>query len=125
MDLVSCNRCGRVHKRGETCPLKYKGTKRKQTQATKFRASNKWHLKSQEIREKTFYLCEICKEQGIYNYDNISVHHIEPLENNLDLGLENLNLIALCYEHHTQAERGEISKEHLIELARNRENPRI
>ena len=45
------------------------------------------------------------------------VHHITPLAYDYSLRLEDSNLITLCPFHHEQAECGQISAEHLRELA--------
>ena len=44
------------------------------------------------------------------------------LEENIDLGLENNNLIVLCGLCHKEAEDGHIDKQLLYELAEKREN---
>ena len=82
---------------------------------------NAWKEKSLEIREKSDNLCALCREQGIYNYFDLEVHHIEKLEERPELLLDDYNLICLCAEHHHQADRGEINKEHLKALAAARE----
>ena len=50
------------------------------------------------------------------------MHHITPLEENIDLGLENNNLIVLCELCHKEAEDGHIDRQLLYELAKKREN---
>ena len=48
---------------------------------------------------------------------DLSVHHIEPLEERLDLRLENDNLVTCCSRHHEMAEAGKIPREYLHALA--------
>ena len=44
------------------------------------------------------------------NSDNISVHHIEKLEENYEKRLDDYNLISLCEVHHKMADRNDIPK---------------
>lgn len=48
---------------------------------------------------------------------DLSVHHIEPLEERFDLRLENDNLVTCCSRHHEMAEAGKIPREYLHALA--------
>lgn len=57
--------------------------------------------------------------QGRIVYEDLEVHHIIPLEERPDLAFEDNNLITLCQEAHEKAERGEISREELLELVRH------
>ena len=66
-------------------------------------------------------MCAVCRENHVYNYFDISVHHIEKVKDRPDLFLDDYNLICLCEEHHKQADRGEIDKEYLRKLAEARE----
>lgn len=115
----SCARCGKIHRAGYKCNVNrvYKGGKERE-----LRNSYSWAKKSQEIRERANYLCEVCKAQGAYTYKGISVHHIIKLTNAPELLLDNDNLICLCTEHHRQADDGLIDAEWLKELAKQREN---
>lgn len=79
-----------------------------------------WTEKSKQIREDANYLCEVCKDKGIYNYRNVSVHHIEKLKDKPELWLEDDNLICLCKYCHRMADAGMIDKEYLKKLARHR-----
>ncbi len=90
----------------------------------KLRSTNKWTNKSLEIREASKWLCALCLEDGIYNYNDLEVHHIERLKDNEERLLDNYNLICLCKRHHELADAGKINKQHLEELARNREESR-
>jgi 5-methylcytosine-specific restriction endonuclease McrA len=86
-----------------------------------FRRTQDWTNKSIEIREDSKYLCSVCLDNNIYNYNRLEVHHIIPLEEDVDKGLDNLNLICLCNMHHREAEEGKIDKEYLFRLAEERE----
>lgn len=115
----SCSKCGRIHDINKKCYANEKFRK-KPTEANRIRNNHKWHRKAEEIKKESQYLCTICKEQGIYNFQKLEVHHIEPIEENIDRAMDDTNLICLCSQHHKQAERGEISRKHLFELVKNR-----
>ena len=108
-----------MHKVGERCSISRDysgGTERA------LRSKFAWTKKSQEIREKANNLCEVCRDKGIYIYDNLEVHHITKVKDDESLLLDNWNLICLCQECHKQADKGEINKEYLLELAERRES---
>ena len=92
------------------------------------RSTYRWTLKSKEIREKANYLCEVCRAEGVYTYDNLEVHHIVKVKDDNDLLLDNYNLICLCQEHHKQADENSagggrgLSPDYLRELAKQRED---
>lgn len=65
------------------------------------------------LKERDSYLCQVCKDNDRYNYDDLEVHHIVPLEEDCNLRLDDDNLITLCVAHHKQADRGEISEEYV------------
>ena len=90
------------------------------TEERKLRATNKWKEKSLQIREDANNLCEVCRDEGIYTYDNLEVHHIEKIKNNKELLLDDFNLICLCTEHHKQADADKLDNEYLKKLARDR-----
>jgi hypothetical protein len=79
----SCGKCGKIHDYNKIC---YVGDtfRKKDTKANKFRNTTDWQKKSEEIREGSTYLCSVCKELGIYNYNKLEVHHIEPIEINYE-----------------------------------------
>ena len=85
------------------------------------RSKSAWTEKSKQIREDANYLCEVCKDKGIYNYRNVEVHHILKLRDRPDLLLDNYNLICLCKDCHRLADAGMISVDYLQELAKRRE----
>lgn len=117
--LKSCSRCGRIHPYNHRCN---KGRIYKKNDIDKLRSTSRWTNKSIEIREASNYLCSVCLDEGIYNYNNIEVHHITKLQDNHELLLENENLICLCKYHHKQADEGKLDKEYLINLVKLRDN---
>ncbi|RDU22771.1 HNH endonuclease [Anaerosacchariphilus polymeriproducens] len=119
--LKSCPYCNRIHASDYICPekaakIKERQSKYKTTSKDKFRWSNAWQKKREQIKDRDNHLCVVCRQENRYTYNNLSVHHIEPLEESYDLRLDDDNLITLCDMHHEQAEKGEISKEYLKEL---------
>ena len=123
---VSCKHCG-VVERGHCCPHKPKAKPKESTEQRRFRNSQAWAKKSAEIKEKTKYLCEVCMEDKYntinqFNFKNLETHHIETIGENYERRLDNYNLVVLCQQHHKMAEKGEIPKKYLFELAKKREN---
>jgi 5-methylcytosine-specific restriction enzyme A len=117
--LKSCTHCSNYHQRTETCPRKPQRIK-EPTKASKFRDTWKWRRKSLAIRKLDLYLCQACKDQGIYTFDNLEVHHIVPIAKNWELRLEDNNLITLCTACHTLAEFGDISTDKCYQLIKKR-----
>ena len=112
MRLISCSRCGKVHRYGE-CLLPPTWTK-KSTEQSSFRSSYRWTQKSTQIRERDHYLCQACLHnldgKGVrYTTDSLEVHHIVPISADYSKRLDDLNLITLCHEHHEQAEQHKLS----------------
>lgn len=118
----SCRYCGRTHDTSETCPLAPPKWERrnKNTQASKFRSTNAWTQKAERIKERDHYLCRVCMAEGKINGKDLSVHHIVPLASDFSRRLDESNLITLCEKHHRMAERGNIDKSELFELAKAR-----
>lgn len=114
----ACAKCGKIHS------STYKCSKREYIGGTerKLRSQYSWTKKSEEIREKANHLCEVCKDRGIYTYNNLEVHHITKLKDNNEGLLDDFNLVCLCSEHHKQADDGKIDKNYLLSLAERREN---
>lgn len=120
----SCPYCGRIHPTGYCCPRKPKPKRcGGDTQADKFRSSGIWQRKRVQIRERDNHLCQVCLRRIYntigrhYNFKDISVHHIEPLDERYDLRLDAGNLITLCAYHHSMAEDGLIPKGILLGIA--------
>ena len=116
--LKACSVCGKIH------PANYHHVRQRQFsggEERELRSTSRWTRKSREVREKANYLCEVCRDQGIINYRGVEVHHIEKLADKPELLIENDNLVCLCQRHHKEADRGELDKDYLRELARRRE----
>ena len=119
--LKSCQYCGRIHDSKYICPQKAKNIAERQkkfktTNKDKFRWTKVWQDKRDDIKDRDLCLCAVCKTKGDYVYNDLSCHHIEPLEERFDLRLEDSNLITLCSKCHELAESGEIGREHLHSL---------
>lgn len=125
----SCSVCGRVHKSGERCPQK-KSFKKAGREADKFRSSQAWKDKREQVRQRDRFMCRWClhKAEGkkltseAVNYRSLQVHHITPLDEDYSLRLEDSNLITLCPLCHELAERGDISRGELGELVAKNAN---
>ena len=107
-----------MHPRNYVCRPKreYKGGEERT-----LRSTYKWTKKSEDIRERANWLCEVCRDQGVYTYEDLSVHHIDKVREDSSKLLDDENLICLCDLHHKQADSGEISKDYLRELVKKRE----
>ncbi len=123
--LKTCSVCGRIHDDSKQC---YRPRTKVKTKQNTFRNTNKWHEMSRRIRERDNYLCQICisgKYNTVlrYNFKELEVHHIVPLEKDYSKRLDRSNLITLCRYHHKMAEAGEISKEELLDIVKEKEAP--
>lgn len=116
--LKSCKYCGRIHDSKYDCGKKPKRFK-EPNEKNRFRWSRQWRDKAQHIKERDKYLCQLglIENPPRYIYTDLEVHHIEPIEENWDRRLDNDNLITLSKEYHEKAERGEIKRELLHEIA--------
>jgi len=115
----SCSRCGKIHDANFVCNANKPkiNWNRYKTDVDKLHQTNSWQEKSLQIRNDAQWLCEYCRKKGIFTHKNLEVHHIEKLRDNQELFLDDKNLICLCVIHHKQADRGQISKEELKEIA--------
>lgn len=123
---TTCSYCGIVERGNHNCPYKPKAKPKENTELRRFRNSQAWAKKSTEIKTKAKFLCEVCMDDKYYtvnqfNFKNLETHHIEALNENYNRRLDNMNLVVLCQQHHKMAEKGEIPKEYLFELAEKRE----
>lgn len=114
--LKSCKYCGRIHPSGYRC-TKAPVRRKRRTDQTGIRSTHRWTRKSLEVRERDCFLCRMCLDEGIVNYEDIEVHHIISLEEDEGFAFENDWLISLCGRHHERAEAGEIDRERLHTLA--------
>ena len=87
----ACSRCGKVHSSTYKCT--HNKAKYDYTEVKRLRNKYQWELKSKEIREKTNYLCEVCRDKGIYNYNMLEVHHITPIHEDTTLYLQDQTIM--------------------------------
>lgn len=127
--LKSCKYCGRIHDEKLICPGKAQRISarnyRRGNNADRFRRSTSWTEMSRRVRARDFYMC-LCCADGIYKTDgtevsivetdNISVHHITPLEEDFSQRLDEHNLISVCATHHEMCEAQMISRDKQREL---------
>ncbi len=119
--LKSCKYCGRVHDSSVECEaaIKFKKMLQEKNRGTvqkKLRGTNKWTQKSIQIRKRDGNMCLCCRANLIgtvntLNTEDLSVHHIVPLEENSDGLLDDENLITVCSAHHELCENGTISRD--------------
>lgn len=119
MMYKTCSVCGSIHEIDKVCkkPYKYK----KNSKSDKFRSSYEWKVKRDEIKKRDKYLCQACingyeSTIFLYNYKDLQVHHIIPIEEDYSKRLDSMNLITLCTIHHKNAEQGIIKRDELIKL---------
>ncbi len=116
--LKACSKCGRIH------PYNYVCTKyiRANTEATNIRSKSRWHKKAEEIKEHSKYLCQVCKDNGIYTYNNLEAHHIIPINEDSTKAFDNYNILCVCSSCHKECECGKIPRTYQLKLARERED---
>lgn len=85
------------------------------------RSTYAWTQKAKQIKERAEYLCEVCRDNGRFNYEELEIHHITKVRDNPNLLLDDLNLVCLCVEHHKKADAGELDADYLRKLASERE----
>ena len=107
----TCSRCGKIHKHGHTCYANSRNYYQADPKIKKFRNSSDWKSKTEEIKVRDKYLCQVCLSENVFNYKDLSVHHITPLSEDWTKRLENSNLITLCDKHHKECESGKISRQ--------------
>lgn len=106
----ACSRCGKIHESGKRCYANSKNYYQGDAEIRKFRNSTAWRKKAEEIKERDKFLCQVCLKRNIFNYKDLSVHHIQPLAENKALRLEDSNLITVCEVHHRECESGKIPR---------------
>lgn len=118
----SCSKCGKIHDTKYKCRVGVKKDYSKYNyEEAKLRNTYEWHTKAEQIKKDSKYLCSVCKDKGIYNYNDLEVHHITKLKEDKTRLLDNYNLICLCINCHKLADKGMIDKEYLSRLAKIRE----
>ena len=93
-------KCGEQHDIGTECPNKWKYKRNNSSEENKkvnrFYSSKAWKDKREEIKSRDIY-CQRCFIKfNIVTYDNLEVHHIEPLTVKWEKRLHSNNLITLC-----------------------------
>lgn len=116
----ACSRCGKIHDKNYNCTVNKPKYHCDRPETDRLRNTQKWAKKAVDIKEQAQYLCEVCRDKKILNYNNLEVHHIEKLRDKPDMLIEDSNLICLCIKHHKQADRGQLSKDYLRKLALRR-----
>ena len=119
----ACSRCGKVHDINFKCAHnkpKFDNTRYGTAEERKLRNTAAWANKSQQVREQAQYLCEVCRDKGVYTYTGLEVHHITKLREDKTGLLDDSNLVCLCIMHHKQADHGQLSKSYLRQLAARR-----
>ena len=125
--LKTCPTCGGLHEINEVCPVQLKHRAeylrninrklKRNSEADIFRNSRKWKRKRKQILSRDIFMCRVC---FLLNHnittENLSVHHIESLNNNFKKRLDDSNLISLCRYHHEMAEKGAISVDTLKKI---------
>ncbi len=110
--LKTCSICDKTHDFNKICK---RVSAKKSTIESKFRKSYQWTIKSKQIRLRDKYLCQMCIRNKyafncLYNYNELEVHHIVPINEDYNLRLDDMNLITLCRYHHEMAEKQIINK---------------
>lgn len=123
--LISCGRCGRVHKKNKCIKAKLK---KAENEKSKFYSSSAWQQARKSIRERDNHLCQLCKRNlfntiRTYTYDGLSVHHITPISEDAETRLDPENLITLCEYHHKLSEDGQVDREILFSIAKEQTHP--
>ena len=116
----SCPYCGRTHPRGYECPKKPKRdySRDRETEARRLRSTWAWTRAARRIKRRDGGVCLMCLAKGIAQSNGLEVHHIVPVAEAPDKLTDESNLITLCQSCHEAAERGEISRDELMGLAR-------
>lgn len=127
---ISCAYCGRIHEKKFDCgkkPVKVK----KKYEKDAFRSTAEWQKKAEEIKERDYYLCQVCFRNTYntvnrLNHTNLSVHHARTLKEAYEARLDNDNLITLCEKHHKMADAGIIPLDYVLEViaAQKKVSPR-
>ena len=119
----SCSKCGKIHDTTYKCNAGIKRDYSKYDyEEAKLRNTYEWHTKAEQIKADSNYLCAICLTKGIYNYNDLEVHHITKLKEDKTKLLDNYNLICLCRNCHKLADNNMIDKDKLLSLAKARED---
>lgn len=114
--LRSCKYCGKMHPLGYECKMKPQ-RHRKNTRAQRFRNTSAWRETRHNVNQRDGHLCRLCLLHGRIQYDDLSTHHIIPLEETMDYATDEDWCITLCGDHHREADAGKMDREMLHRLA--------
>lgn len=128
--LRSCQYCGKVHDSRFDCGKKPIRKKIKYSKADYFRRTQAWTDKAIEIKRRDNYLCQVCIRNRYnalqqYTYNDLSVHHAIPINQDWEKRLDDGNLITLCSMHHEMCENGEIPVAEVLEIIAEQEAKRV
>lgn len=112
----SCKWCGRMHPLGYLCPQKPQ-PRRKNTKAQRFRNTGAWKKTRASVNRRDLHLCRLCLREGKIEPNDLSTHHIIPLEESMDYATDEDWCITLCDSHHKAADAGGYDRAVLHELA--------
>lgn len=128
--LKTCPTCGKIVDAHHVCPRardsrsKYYKEYHQSHENRRFRSSKSWQRKRAEIRERDIGLDQAALHgldpdhpEPYINTENLSVHHIVPLDADRSLALDDYNLITLGQHTHELAEAGKIPAEALKRIA--------
>lgn len=120
--LVSCKWCGGLHQRGQACPQRPVRAPRADA-AARIRNTARWQRTRAKVRQRDGGLCRLCLAAGRITTDAVQVHHVIPLQEPgaARWAYDPAWLVCLCSRGpdscHARAERGEVSRAELHQLA--------
>ena len=112
--LISCCRCGRIHREGE-CTVKPTDSSGK-VKTKKYRSCTRWNKVRKIALERDYYMCKMCLAENVITRDKLEVHHIIPIAVDSNKAYDVDNLITLCVNHHKMVEGDKRYNELLHEL---------
>lgn len=112
----SCKWCGRIHPMDFACPKKPQ-PRRKHTRAQRFRNTSEWRRTRAAVNKRDLFLCRLCLRDRRLNSEELSTHHIIPLETSMDYATDEDWCITLCDQHHKAADAGTYDRDELHKLA--------
>lgn len=124
--LKSCKYCMRIHDSKFDCGKKPQ-RKKQFNNKNKFRSTNAWNIKRNDIRDRDKNLCQVCIRKLYstvqqYTYTDLEVHHAVSLEDDFEKRLDDDNLITLCERHHEMAEKGNIPLDVVLSIINEQES---
>ena len=140
---ISCSYCHKIHDRAYICDKKQTMMKSRhgkkqykskydvfeESNVDGFRSTKAWQTKRKDIRQRDNNLCQICFRE-LYNtmkrltYDNLSVHHCEPLNESYEKRLDDDNLLTVCEYHHRLCDNGTIPQQEVKRIIEEQERKR-